>query len=166
MIYLVGFMGSGKSTVARALAAVLSWEYVDLDEEIERSEGMTVPELFRKEGEAAFRAIEARVLEEISRREEIVVACGGGTPCGESNMEVIRRTGTSVWLDVPLDVMLRRCAGGEGRPLLSDRPAMEALLEARRPAYSQADFRVDASSKEPDQIARLIARRLGGGSRV
>lgn len=161
MIYLLGFMGAGKSVVARALAAELGWEWVDLDEEIERAEGRSIQEIFRLEGEEAFREIEARLLARVAGRRNAVVACGGGTPLRASNMDLIRNTGTSVWLDAPLDVMLSRCAGGGGRPLISDRASMETLLEARRPVYSQADFRIDAGGKSPEEIARIIARRAG-----
>lgn len=161
-IYLLGFMGAGKSSVGECLASRLSYRFVDLDREIELGAGRSIPEIFEARGEPEFRRIESEVLLRTAALDDVVVACGGGTPAAGRNLEVIRRTGVSVWLDAPLDVMLRRCQKGSHRPLLADRGRMETLLAARLPVYRQADLRVDAAAGDPDDLARSIAGRLEG----
>lgn len=159
-IYLIGFMGAGKSSVGEALADRLGWEFRDLDRDIESLAGEPIEEIFRKRGEPAFRLMEAERLRHLATLDGTVIACGGGTPASGGNMAVIRASGLSVWLDAPLEVMLRRCRGGPRRPLLSRPDRLAALLEARRPYYSQADLRVDASRESPERLASFIAGRL------
>jgi len=161
-IYVVGFMGAGKTAVGERLARDLQYRFVDLDREIERDSGRTIPEIFRDDGESVFRRLEARVLRMVAAQTEVVIACGGGTLTVWGNRDFIHRTGVSVWLDAPLDVMMDRCTSGEHRPLLSDRARMEALLESRLLAYQQADLRADAASDPPDVLASRIVSMLAG----
>lgn len=159
-IYLIGFMGAGKTSVGEALADRLGWSFKDLDRDIEIWAGESIEEIFRKRGERVFRRMEAERLRLMAGMDETVIACGGGTPASAGNMAVIRASGFSVWLDAPLEIMLRRCQGGPRRPLLARPERLAPLLEMRREFYAQADLRVDASSEGPERLAALIAARL------
>jgi len=161
-VFLVGFMGSGKSSVGPHLARELGFRFVDLDAEIERKRGLTVAEIFEQDGEPEFRRLEALALREIGEMRDVVVATGGGTLTRWESRDFIQRSGTMVWLDAPLDVMLGRCRDGARRPLISTRERMEELLADRAAVYRAADLRVDTSGRDPAQAARFIAERLGG----
>ncbi|HET6373081.1 MAG TPA: shikimate kinase [Candidatus Polarisedimenticolia bacterium] len=156
-IYLVGFMGSGKTTVGAALARELGYRLIDLDREIEKQRGLSVSEIFEKEGEPAFRQMEAGILRSTEHARDVVVATGGGTMTRWENREFIARTGVTVWLDAPLEVLLERCRGGERRPLLSTPERMAALLEERLVGYKTADLRADTAGRSPEAVARWIA---------
>lgn len=159
-IYLVGFMGVGKTTVGEHLARELGYPFADLDREIESATHKGIPEIFRDEGEPRFREIESAALRSVSALPEVVVACGGGTLTLGESRELIRRSGISVWLDAPLEILLARCRTGDHRPLLADDATMEALLRSRLPAYRESVLRVDVSSDPPEEIARRIAYML------
>ncbi len=159
-IYIVGFMGAGKTSVGECLAKELGYVFVDLDREIERAAGRTIPEIFKEDGEPFFRRMEAQALRSVEGQAGVVVACGGGTLGLRENREYIRRVGVSVWLDAPLDVMLGRCGMSSHRPLLADRRRMQALLAERLPVYREADIRIDASADPPELLAWRIASML------
>jgi shikimate kinase len=142
-IYLVGFMGAGKTTVARALARRLDWQAMDIDEGIEQREHETVANLFAKRGEAYFRAVERAVLMELIGTRHLVVATGGGTFVDPQNRAAINHDGLSVWIDVPLDRLIARVPADGRRPLAADRVEFERLYNARRTAYELAHHRVD-----------------------
>ncbi len=160
-IYVVGFMGSGKTTVGALLARELGYRFVDLDETIERERGLGVPEIFERDGEPSFRRLEAEALRHAASIRDVVVATGGGTLTRWENRELIQRSGVSVWLDAPLDEMMERCRGTSHRPLLGTRERMEALLAERMDAYRSCDLRADAGGRPPEAIARWIAGQLG-----
>lgn len=143
-VYLVGFMGSGKTTVARALADRLDWRAVDIDELIEARERQTVADLFARKGEAYFRTVERGVLVDQLGSRHTVVATGGGTFVDPQNRVLINNDGVSVWLDVPLVHLIDRVPADGRRPLAADRAEFERLYRARRDAYAQAHHRVDA----------------------
>jgi shikimate kinase len=159
-IYLVGFMGTGKSSVGLRLAERLGWAFCDLDFEIERVTGETVSDIFRDRGETRFRRLESDELRRVSASPGTVVALGGGAFCSEENRCVTAETGTSVWLDAPLDLIMARCAGDSSRPLFGDREAMSALLESRRSAYELADLRVEIEGMTVEEIAEQILALL------
>jgi shikimate kinase len=161
-IYLVGFMGAGKTSVGLRLAELLAWSFLDLDEEIERDQGESIRSIFKNRGEARFRQIERAALQKVSAGARTVVALGGGTFCSERNRRLISSTGISVWLDVPIETLYRRCAGEETRPLFTSRPEMEQLLDKRRPFYEQSSFRIEADDLSVDTLAHLILKRLEG----
>jgi shikimate kinase len=144
-VYLVGFMGAGKSTVARALGRRLDWPAIDVDELIEQREHQTVAELFARRGEAYFRAVERSVLLEQVGRPHVVVATGGGTFMDPQNRTAINGDGVSVWLDVPIERLIARVPVDGRRPLAADRAEFERLYAARGAAYVQAHLRIDAS---------------------
>lgn len=152
-LYLVGFMGSGKTTVGRLAAARLGWTFADLDDDIEAAEGVSISEIFAARGEAEFRRIETEALRarvcEIAAGRPTVLALGGGAFVQPANYELIENHGVSVWLDCPLPVLEARvqCAGH--RPLARDPKKFAELYEARRPFYSRADFRVPVEEYDP-----------------
>jgi shikimate kinase len=155
-IYLVGFMAAGKTTVARALAARLGWRAEDVDELIEARERRTVAEIFARNGEPYFRALERDILRMLLPLRHAVVATGGGTFMDPENRTAINVDGVSVWLDVPLEEVIARLPADGRRPLAADRAQMERLFAARQAAYAHARFRVDARGTHPDAIAERI----------
>ena len=161
---LAGFMGSGKTTVGTLLARQLAWHFVDLDERIEQSAGLTIPEIFERLGESAFRQMEADQLRAAlgrasEHKEGTVLALGGGTYAQPGCPEFLRAAGAPVlWLDSPLEILLSRCMTMTGRPLFRDEASFRALYEQRLPSYQLADYRVD-SSTEPAQVVAEILRR-------
>lgn len=161
-VFLLGFMGCGKTTVGRRLAERLGWDFVDLDEELEKRQGRTIAQIFAVEGEPYFRQEERRLLEGVLTRAEqtpLVVALGGGTFAQPANFELIRSNGAiTVWLDCPLEELRRRCRGMTNRPLFRDPAGFQQLFEQRLPFYLQADFRVDADRSDPAEVVEEILR--------
>jgi shikimate kinase len=155
-IYLVGFMGAGKTTLARALAKRLDWRSEDVDELIEAREHRTVAEIFATRGEPYFRAVERAVLADLLGPRQLVVATGGGTFVDPQNRAAINRDGVSVWIDVPLERAIARVPADGRRPLASSRAAFEQLFEARRAAYQLAHLRLDAERAGVDTLAEQL----------
>jgi len=160
-VYLVGFMGAGKTTVARALGRRLDWQPVDIDELIEKREHQTVASLFARHGEAYFRAVERTVLVDQIGSRHTVVSTGGGTFVDPQNRSLINGNGVSVWLDVPLDRLIARVPADGRRPLAADRPEFERLYTMRRAAYAEAHHRVDAGRAGIEAIVDEIVDWLG-----
>jgi len=159
-IFLIGFMGAGKTTVGRELAARLALDFVDLDQRIEQRVGRNVPEIFAERGEAGFRRLEEEGLDEVLRQDDVVVATGGGCFARpENRARIHERGGISVWLDVPMQGILSRMGeiSRQRRPLLRDLGRANELYEERRPAYAEADFRLSLSGREP---AGAVAQRI------
>jgi shikimate kinase len=160
-VFLVGFMGCGKSSVGRLLADALEWSFVDLDARVEEREGVTIRRIFAVAGEKRFRALEHDALREVSReRGRSIVAVGGGAFVSEVNRAVIRRAGVSVWLDVPFRTVVRRVAGDRRRPLAGDRDVLYRLFRTRLPYYHEADVRVRAGDEPPEALAAEVLRVL------
>lgn len=159
-IYLVGFMGCGKSTVGKALASALGWRFLDLDEQIEQRAAAAISTLFAERGEDAFRVLEHQALTRLVRAIECgqpaVVALGGGAFAQPQNRDLLRDRGLSVWLDCPLETVRSRVAGDPARPLAQDPERFDSLYELRRPAYSLADIQVQVSSDDAAAIAARI----------
>jgi shikimate kinase len=159
-IVLVGFMGSGKTSVGEALAALLGWSFVDLDRLIERRSGRTVLEIFRDSGEPAFREAEREAAREAVRGEACVIAAGGGAFAEPATRELLASGSRTVYLECDLDTILRRVPLDGSRPLAANRETMQRLLLARGPSYRSADLTVDASRGTPSELATEIARAL------
>jgi shikimate kinase len=160
-IYLVGFMAAGKTTVARALAGRLGWRADDVDELIEARERRTVADIFARNGEPYFRALERDILRLLLPLRHLVVATGGGTFMDPENRAAINLDGLSVWLDVPFDELLARIPADGRRPLAADRAQLERLYALRQAAYSNARLRIDARGARPDEVAERIIEALG-----
>lgn len=164
-LYLSGFMGAGKSTVGKTLADRLGWPFEDLDDVIEREEGRTIPEIFENRGEAAFRTLETKHLENASDREPpLVLAVGGGAPVQARNRAIMEETGVEVFLDVPFPVAFRRIRESDHRPLVPDGPDAEQQLrdlwESRRDRYREAEWVIECEDEDPPTIARKIEIKL------
>lgn len=167
-IFLIGFMGSGKTTAGRKLASRLGWSFVDLDELIERDNGMSVAELFAASGEEWFRTVESKALRELGNSRNTVISTGGGTPCFYGNMEFMLKNGLTVYLKMTPEKLSRRLSGStSGRPLLKDIGRKElpgyisALLAEREPCYSRAEIIAEIERGNISALLSLIKNRLG-----
>lgn len=159
-IFLVGFMGSGKSTVGPIVAKRLRWDFVDLDREIEREQGLSIREIFRQSGEPEFRRIEATHLRGLKKRRASVVALGGGAFVQKENRPIISEMGVSVFLDCRLEVIEARCPVDGRRPLFETPELVRELYTTRLPAYRESDFSIDVSDIDPTQAADLIFQKV------
>jgi len=159
-IYLVGFMGSGKSTVGRLLAHRLGWSFFDTDDEIESAEKTSIAEIFDSRGEAEFRRIETEILRQhahwVERGRAAVLALGGGAFTQHENRRLLADHGVTVWLDCPLETVRRRVATASHRPLARDPEKLAALYEARRESYALADIQVSIQSDDPADAVEVI----------
>lgn len=146
-IYIVGFMGCGKSTVGRLLGERLGWRFVDLDEEIEAQQNMTISQLFETVGEEEFRRLESEALRlrihKVQAGHPMVIALGGGAFTRPENIDVLLNNGIVLWLDTAYDVLKRRVEGASHRPLARDPVKLKELFETRRPFYAQADYHIE-----------------------
>lgn len=163
-VYLIGFMGSGKSTVGRILAERLGAPFRDLDETVVGRAGRSIPEVFALEGETGFRALETEALKDLADGPATVIACGGGVVLSPVNRDVLRGSGTVVYLTVTADEALRRIGDPGSRPVLAAAPSeAEALLATRHPLYAGvADVVVDTAGRTPGQVVDTIIAGLEG----
>jgi shikimate kinase len=159
-IYLVGFMGAGKSSVARALGKRLDWKVEDVDTRIERAERRDIPTIFREDGEPYFRSRERDVLIQLLTERGTVVASGGGTFADPGNRELMLRDGAVIWLDAPFATIVSRIPSDGRRPLATDRLAMEQLYNQRLAAYRLAHFKVDAGRGSVEELVDHIMEWL------
>jgi shikimate kinase len=162
VVFLVGFMGCGKSAVGRALAALLGLGFVDLDDRIEQAAGLPVREIFAREGEPGFRLREQSALLALTPEfaPGLVIATGGGAFTQEDARAWMNARGRTVWLDASLESIEQRVPRDGSRPLYGDRAALAALYEQRRSDYALAGLRVPTGTQAPGEIARTIARAL------
>jgi shikimate kinase len=162
-LYLVGMMGSGKTSTGRPLAERMGYGFVDADAVIEQAAGCSIPEIFKRDGEAGFRALESQVLNAISQRHSLVVATGGGVVTQQENWGLLH-SGVVIWLDVvPEQLMQRLKADSTVRPLLQTvdpDAALNTLLNQRRPLYAEADLTVVIDQETPDAVADGILQLL------
>lgn len=159
-LYLVGFMGSGKTTVGALLADDLGWDFVDLDDDIEAAAGHSISGIFASQGEPEFRHFEHEAL--LSRVHAaqngwpLVLSLGGGAFAQENNFQLVQANGISIWLDAPLDLVRRRIGHQNHRPLARNPEQFDALFHARQVAYARADFRIEITSDDPAHTVRAI----------
>jgi shikimate kinase len=160
-------MGSGKSTAGRRLASYLKWSFVDLDEKIEKTEGMKIPVIFSQKGESLFREMESKALRELQSESHVVISTGGGTPCFSNNMEFMLESGLTIYLKMtPSNLKRRLIRSSEGRPLLKDidRRDLEGFIAAklaeREKWYSRAEIITDGLNTDLSYLLSLIKKRI------
>ena len=169
-VFLVGFMGAGKSSVGRVLGQRLNWIFEDLDDRVEAREGRKVPEIFREAGESAFRRAEhaalQQILKELGGGVARIVALGGGAFVQQENAALLKASGVpTVFLDAPAEELWERCCAqsaeaGTERPLLQSMNQFRSLYESRRQSYSNASLKVQTGRRPVDAIAAEIAKKL------
>jgi shikimate kinase len=162
-IYLVGYMGSGKSTLGYSLAVSLNYQHIDLDIEFETKYKISISDFFRKYGEPAFRELEHKLLADFSNLTDLVISTGGGTPCFHQNMDFMNRTGLTIYLKASPELVLQRIqASGRKRPLFQLMQNNEPLqkitdhLQSRLAYYEQAGICIDAANPNIAELKRLI----------
>jgi len=158
-IFLVGMMGSGKSTIGKLLAERLGYDLVDIDSVIEEHAGISISEIFSLRGEAAFRRLESAVLADTANRIKLVFATGGGILQNDENREIILNSGLVVWLNCSVETLSKRVGDGTTRPLLQDhdrRERLKQLIEERTPDYRQAHFQIDTEQNPLEEIVEQI----------
>jgi len=172
IIFLCGFMGSGKSTVGRQLADKLERPFLDLDDRIVEIAGLEIPEIFEQEGEPAFRTTERRALLEVARDYKGVVALGGGSLQSQHLVDHLKLKGLLLFIETPISVILSRISQDENRPMLLDKHGnpqkkevlkqeLQALYDERLPLYEQAVIKVaNDGSKSPEQIAEILLKKI------
>lgn len=163
-VVLIGFMGTGKTSVGRLLAARLGCSFHDLDKKIEERCGMSIPAMFAEHGEPYFRAREKEAVQEAAVRTNLIIATGGGTVKDAENVALLRQNGILVALTADVDTILQRTASRGARPVLDQadagdrRAAVERLLEERRRLYEGADITVDTTGRSPLEVAEYIVQ--------
>jgi len=160
-IILVGFMGTGKTAVAKRVASEADMEYISTDGLIEKEEGKAINDIFSQDGEAYFRKVEKGVIEELSARDNLVVDAGGGVVLNEDNMGNLRKNGVIICLNARSDVIYERVKRSSHRPLLNvadPKGRIEELLRYRAPYYARADFQIDTSDKAIKEVVRNVRK--------
>lgn len=162
-IFLIGFMGSGKSSMGAALARELGLSFVDLDKAMETKFGKDIATLFTSDGEQHFRELEQQTLNEVLEQDDYVMACGGGTPCYSDNMDQMNEAGTTIYLKMSTDALAERLeTETEKRPLLNGKTGHELwtfiheLLNERDQDYLKAKYKVKAKDLKPSELAEFI----------
>lgn len=162
-IILIGFMGTGKTEVGKEVAERLGYNFIDTDELIERKEGISIPEIFDKYGEPYFRKIESEIIEEVAKRNKVVIATGGGAVIKPDNRENLKRNGLMICLKASPEIIYSRTKNYNNRPLLkTDDPyrKIQDLLSEREQYYSQADFTVDTTDLGSSTVVEIILKEL------
>ncbi|MBR4584954.1 MAG: shikimate kinase [Bacteroidales bacterium] len=166
-IFLVGFMGAGKSVIGRLLTKSLNHDFYDLDSEIESKYRTSVSSIFAKYDEACFRTLETTVLQSFSDKNDFVMSCGGGTPCFNKNMELMNSLGITVYLKLPPDVLATRIYNSvKTRPLTAEKSQeelaeyVEKTLNSRESFYSMAKITVNCTDADKDEIVKRIASAI------
>ena len=166
-VYLIGYMGCGKTTIGKRLAKSLGWDVIDMDSRIESRYRKTIPDIFASEGEESFRKKERFILEELSALENVVVSTGGGAPCFFDNIDVMNSSGLCVYIRMTPEALAARLKNAKAnRPLLKDKTEEELTgfikeqLEKRRAFYEQARYVIDNDHGTPEEAAAKIAELL------
>jgi shikimate kinase len=162
-IYLTGYMGCGKSTLGRKLARHAGLQFIDMDQYIEERNYKTIPQIFAEEGEAEFRKKERKALEELSEFTDVVIATGGGAPCFFDNMDLMNRTGKTIYMDIDPKILATRLLKSKTeRPLIKGKSEEELVhfigetLEKRNVYYSLANFRITRPDVDLNEVMKMI----------
>lgn len=163
-IFLIGFMGSGKTSLGKKLAGAMQVQFFDLDQKIEEYTAKDIPTIFQQQGEGVFRQIEAEILRKtIDLNQHFVLSCGGGTPCFHQNMEYMKSLGTTIFLDVDQEILLGRLRkNNSGRPLITKmsddemKRFIEGQISERRKYYLQSKYILNANNPTIAQILKLL----------
>lgn len=167
-IFIIGYMGSGKSSFGKKLALKLNHTFIDLDKYIETQSQLSIPEIFEKKGEVHFRELEHEALKMIICENNVVIATGGGTPCYYNNMELMQKNGISIYLQSPIELLLNRLKKSKKeRPLLQEmndeelKEFVQQSLQKREVFYLKANYIIDAKNASPEQLANIIQYNVG-----
>jgi shikimate kinase len=168
LVYIIGFMGSGKSTAGKKLAAALGWTFIDLDRQIETAAGKSIPEIFSQDGEEKFRSLETEVLRSLKSHVKTIVSTGGGTPCHADNMTFMIDTGVTVYLKMSTSQLVSRLLGSTGeRPVLKNVPDdklygfIDEKLAVREKFYNKANIIIEGINLDINNLQSII--KLGAG---
>lgn len=162
-IVLTGFMGTGKTAVGKKLSRILNMELVDVDTEIEKSQKMTINEIFKNFGEPRFREIETEMIKKLSGKKNIIISTGGGAVLKQENVDILREKGVIVCLMATPETILKRTSHNSDRPLLQVEDPygkIKELLNFRKPFYEKADIMIETEGKTPIQIAEEIIEKI------
>jgi shikimate kinase len=166
--FLTGYMGSGKTTAGKKLSAKLGYEFIDLDKYIEEEYQMSIPQIFSSKGENEFRAMEHNALKKLVEKDNIVIACGGGTPCYYNNMELMNNHGNTVYLKMSADSLVSRLlAAKDVRPIIANKSEKELhdfvarQLEKREDFYHQAQYVVKGKDLNVDELVSFVKEKVG-----
>ena len=162
-IILIGFMGTGKSTVGKVLAKALDWNFIDTDLEIQEITNSSIPDIFRRHGETRFRSEEENLVKRLAGLEKHIIATGGGTVLHGENWKELAHNGVMVALYAPLEIIYERIGNKNDRPLLKGDPEeVKVLWEKRQPIYAQADVTIDTTDKSVEEVVEEILRVIEG----
>jgi shikimate kinase len=162
-IILTGFMGTGKTEVGKELARLLAMKLIDIDTEIEKSQKMTINEIFKRFGEQKFREIETEMIKKVTHKRNVIISTGGGAVLKQENINALKKTGIIICLMATPGTILLRTSGTDERPLLQVEKPLERineLLQFRMPYYEKADITIDTEDKTPLQIAEEIREKI------
>lgn len=163
-IFLIGFMGTGKSTISKALKRMLHMECMEMDEMIEKKQGMPIPKIFEKYGEDYFRDAESQLLLELQERKDVIVSCGGGVVVRQENIGYMKDSGKVVLLSATPETVYERVKNSTNRPILNGNMNVEyigELMEKRREKYqAAADIVITTDGKTTEEICREICKAL------
>ena len=167
IVYIIGFMGSGKTTAGEKLASSLGWQFVDLDKKIEKKEGKTIPQIFSQHGEGHFRAVETETLRSLGAGKNTIISTGGGTPCYDDNMDFMLRTGVTVYLKMtPSQLAGRLLKETDHRPLLKNIPDdklvvfIEEKLKQREKWYNRSNIIINGMEIDINILSSMVKTSL------
>jgi len=163
-IYLIGFMGVGKTTISKQIQQLLEWDEIDTDKFIVKKKKMPITEIFEQYGEAYFRKLETNILKDIAKMRELIVSCGGGMPLKEENRKIMKKSGTVILLSASPETIYEHVKKGKERPLLNgtmDLEYIESLMKKREKDYQAAkDIEIWTDYLSPEQVAQKIIENI------
>jgi shikimate kinase len=165
-IILIGLMGAGKTTIGRLLASKLQYNFIDIDDLIEEKEKITISEIFASKGEPYFRELETSILKEYCTKNGQVISTGGGAPQKPENLKLMKNSGTIIYLYAPSDILYKRLLNEiDKRPMLhkeNPKQRLQELLDKREPFYNMADYKIDTTHKDLEEIVTSIISLFNG----